>query len=170
MPGGGSKPGERRGPGRAGVPNKDKVAFRAMVQESVLLHTQMLRDKAEKKLRTDAKTKNLPQEEINRLLDLMQPVIEEYDPVVELALVASDYGNPVKIRLDANGQAARYLRPQLKTIEHLEDPATIASMEKKQELADRLTQGILAAMQGKSSAAPPPGQPEGPKGDDEEDF
>ena len=75
-------------------------------------------------------------------LDELQPRIEEWDPVVELSLISCDYSIDVNLRRQANSDAAQYLRPKLKSIELLEDPASIEAQEQRNALAHRLV-GLL---------------------------
>jgi hypothetical protein len=157
MPGGGSKPGYQRGPGRAGIPNKDKADLRALVQERVHEFTLTRRDQIERELR--AKNPDMPLAQIMEQVDIQQPLEEEWDPVVALSIMAVDPRNKTDLRRQASSDAAQYVRPKLKTIEHLEDPESLELMRDKQELALRLTDLLAAAVGGKSSAkpaAPPP--------------
>lgn len=90
------------------------------------------------------------------LLEKLQPLMEEYDPVVELALVAADYGNPVELRVRANGDAAKYLRPQLKSIEYTtgEDPEANRTIEHKNELVNSVVAKMNELQRAKRLAPP----------------
>lgn len=115
---------EKRGPGRpAGAPNKDKLDFREQVRISV-----------------QEFTKAKYQSDVSKGITLKntQQVIEDYDPVVQLALAAVDRHNPIEIRVRCNAEVAKYLRPQLKSIELKDDPESKALEEKKMQLAMRL--------------------------------
>lgn len=133
--------GESRGGRAKGVPNRDKTELRAMTQEAVLEFTSLRRDHIARNYRIEH-NKDITEEE----LDMMQPLIEEWDPVVSLALIGTDYRNKVEIRRQANADAAQYLRPKLKSIELLEDPESQALNEEKVALAGRLVD-ILVAME-----------------------
>ena len=72
------------------------------------------------------------------LLDRLQPLVEEFDPVVELSIIAIDRRNDVTIRRQALSDAAQYLRPKLSAVAMLDDPETLASASQKHELALKL--------------------------------
>jgi len=104
---GGSYPGERRGGRKKGTPNRDKKPLRDAVARAVLDFTTLRRQQ-------DIQNGITPDE--------AQPVLEDYCPVVQLALAGSDNRNPAALRVVAHGQAAKFLRPTLKAIEHTNDP------------------------------------------------
>lgn len=79
-----------------------------------------------------------------RELDRIQPLIEEYDPVVELAIMASDYSNEPSLRRQANSDAAPYLRPKLSAVSILDSPDVLEHEEQKKVLAGNLL-GLLEA-------------------------
>lgn len=78
-------------------------------------------------------------------LDRLQPLVEEFDPVVELSIIAIDRRNDVTIRRQALSDAAQYLRPKLSAVAMLDDPETLASASQKHELALRLV-GLMGAV------------------------
>lgn len=144
-----------RPPGKA---NKDKVELRAMVQEAVLQHTTSLRGKLARDIAVQ-----FPEFDsvmISTMVDEQQPLIEEYDPVVELSKIAADYRNDIGLRRQANSDAAQFLRPKLKTIEFLEDPEKTASTERKMAAAERIA-SMLHLLYGARSDATP-AQPSAP--------
>lgn len=59
-------------------------------------------------------TPNKKSQEIRELLGNRYPA---YHPVLALAEIANDPGNDVTIRLQANKEVAKYICPQLKSIE-----------------------------------------------------
>ncbi len=83
----------------------------------------------------------IPDEELDRL----QPLIEEFDPVVELSIIAVDRRNDVGIRRQALSDAAQYLRPKLSAVAMLDDPETLAAQSQKHELALKLV-GLMGAV------------------------
>lgn len=126
--------------GRArGVPNKDKAELRALVQESVLRFT-------EAKRAQDLAAGIAP--------ELAQPVYDNYDPVVELAIAAVDKSHALEVRIKCNAEVAQYLRPKLKAIEITEDPEALELQDQKLQLARQLTDMLdLKAMWKKRMAA-----------------
>lgn len=135
-----------------GLPNKDKAELRAMVQEAVLQHTTALRSRLARDLRDQFPEYSSLQ--LQEKVDEIQPLIEEYDPVVELSKIAADYSQKIDLRRLANADAAQFLRPKLKTVEHLEDPNKMASTERKIEAAERLASALAEIYRMKSDAAP----------------
>lgn len=136
----------------------DKVELRALTQEAVLHFTSMKRETiAERWRRGERLSANgmwyVPEGENlvtgvdipPAILDAIQPAIEEYDPVVELAIIATDYANEPNLRRQANANAAEFLRPKLKSIELIDDPRNQEILEEKNRLASSLV-GILDAM------------------------
>lgn len=65
------------------------------------------------------------------LPDDAQEVIDEYDPVVQMALIGARTDLPLDLRLAANAQVAKFVRPQLKSVENNN------SREAEQEAQDR---------------------------------
>lgn len=121
--------GAQRGrPGRpAGVPNRDKAELRALIQEKVHEFTDLRARKDE--------ADGVPP-------DQRQEVVEEYDPVVALALVAVDRRTTLADRIKCNSEVAQYLRPKLKSIEHSADPDTLETLEERTRLSEQLV-GLL---------------------------
>lgn len=112
-----------------------------MTQDAVMEFTEMRRERIRQKYR-DENAREISAED----LDEMQPQIDEWDPVVELALIGADYRHKVEIRRQANSDAAQYLRPKLKSIELLEDPESLELQEEKNQLAKRMVE-ILSALE-----------------------
>lgn len=71
-------------------------------------------------------------------VDKALDVTEEYDPVVEMALIAGDKSNTQELRLMANAQVARYLRPPMKAQEAPNDVAAAATEGRKREISQSL--------------------------------
>lgn len=138
-----------------------------MVQDAVHKHTVMLQERVVRDLRE--KDPDLTLEEATKMAQEIQPIDEEYDPVVSLALMASDTRNKVDLRRQASSDAAQYLRPKLKTIEHIDDPLTRQAEQERFDLAERLGQLLVKAGAGQSAAKPasPPPAP-GDKPDEDE--
>lgn len=133
-----------------GVPNRDKAELRALIQERVHEFTQLRRA-------ADIAAGVAPED--------AQPIIEDYDPVVQMSLFAADRRVKTDLQLRAASEVAQYVRPRLKSIEMTMDPEGMESLVQRQELSHRLV-GLLemAAAARKTSDTPPPATP--PAGDD----
>lgn len=121
-----------------GVPNRDKIELRALLQEKVLEFTTL-------KAGEDAE-KGLPP-------DQRQQVIEEYDPVVAMALVAVDRSTPLDTRVRCNAEVAQYVRPKLKSVEMTTDDATLSALSQKTETTEMIM-NVLTKLAAGSSAKP----------------
>lgn len=137
-------------PARKPYRQREKAELRAAVHEAVQEFTHLRRDK----LRAQylAEHPNAKEIDIIEYLDEKQPLYDEFDPVVELAVLAADHRNEAKTRRQAMSDAAPYLRPKLKQIEHLEDPETRTLNERKNDLAEQLLKVLFASSTGRSSA------------------
>jgi hypothetical protein len=124
-----SEGGAQRGrPGRpAGVPNRDKAELRALLQERVHEFTDMRAKQDE--------LDNVPP-------DQRQQIIEEYDPVVALALVAVDRRTSLGDKIKCNAEVAQYVRPKLKSIEHGVDPDTLETIEERTRLSEEIVDAL----------------------------
>lgn len=123
-------------PGRpAGVPNRDKAELRALLQERVHEFTEL-------RAREDDAA-GLPPEQ-------RQQVIEDYDPVVALALVAVDRRTTLADKIKCNSEVAQYVRPKLKSIDHSVDPDTAETIARRTELSETIVGALesLAARKG----------------------
>jgi hypothetical protein len=120
---------------------RDKIELRAQMQESVHQHTFMLRERLLPDLRRE--NPGATEDEIMAMLDKLQPIYEEYDPVVQLAMMAVDHSFSPELRRMAASDAAQYVRPKLKSVELTVDPNGAAEQEKR-ALAERL-RGLLDA-------------------------
>jgi hypothetical protein len=118
---------------------RSKTALRAASQDAVHHFTSLKRDEIRARYLEEH---GLPIDE--RELDRIQPLIEEYDPVVELAIMASDYSNEPSLRRQANSDAAPYLRPKLSAVSILDSPDVLEHEEQKKVLAGNLL-GLLEA-------------------------
>ncbi len=154
----------RNGPGRVkGSKNKhetqNKKELRALTQESVF-HYIYLRRKEIKRMwyegwRWDGEKSILymPYDSAKvrgervppDLLDMIQPRMEEFDPVVELSIMASDYRNGVAVRRQASADAAQYLRPKLKNIE-LSGDGDLNELESQRVLLQERMFDLLKSM------------------------
>lgn len=132
-------------PTKSETNRRDRIGLRAMCQESVHHFTMLRRQELYDQILTERGTPPTEQE-----LDALQPLNEEFDPVVELALIAVDRRNDVGIRRQALSDAAQYLRPKLSAVAHLEDPGTLAAESKNQELAMRLVQAMEVVARSKA--------------------
>lgn len=118
------------------MPTEDqKATIRALCQEAVHHFTDLRRQELRHQ------NPGLSEEE----LDQMQPLIDEYDPVVQLAILGSDHSKEASLRRQANSDAAQYLRPKLKSVEMLGDPRLAESQAQKDELASKLV-GVMELM------------------------
>ena len=160
--------GKSRGGRAKGVRNKDKTELRVLCQEAVHEFTSLRRAEIAQQYRdgwrvwqgvwtSPQRVVEVIKDSVNTLhddlgedippvlLDSLQPEMAEFDPVVEMSVMASNYGNAVELRLQANANAAQYLRPKLKTVEMLDDPRNLAMMEEKNDLAAKMV-GLLKVM------------------------
>lgn len=135
-PSGGSRGGRARG-----TANKDKAELRMMVQDAVEEWSHLRRDQIRARFIEENGREPTEQE-----IDELQPYFAEWDPVVNLAIIAADHRNKVEIRRQASADAAQYLRPKLKSIELLEDPESLELQREKSELASKMV-SILVAME-----------------------
>lgn len=124
---------------------RDRIGLRAMCQETVHHFTMLRRQELYDQILEERGTPPTEKE-----LDALQPLNEEFDPVVELALIAVDRRNEVSIRRQALSDAAQYLRPKLSAVAHLEDPNTLAAESKNQELALRLVKAMEVVARSKT--------------------
>ena len=121
---------------------RTKVELRAAVQDSVREFTIMRRERILPDI--VALHPDWTDEMVQQELDFRQPQYDEYDPVVQLAVMAADHSNSPELRRQAAGEAAQYLRPKLKSIEMVVDPLSEETRAERAELAARLV-GLLEA-------------------------
>lgn len=119
---------------------RDRVGLRAMAQDSVHHFTMLRRDEISAQFFAEHGYRIDPAD-----LDRLQPLVEEFDPVVELSIIAIDRRNDVSIRRQALSDAAQYLRPKLSAVAMLDDPENLASASEKYELAKKLV-GLMGAV------------------------
>ncbi len=124
---------------RAGIPNRDKAELRALIQERVLEFTELRR-------REDIENGMAEGE--------AQAVIEDYDPVVAMSLVAVDRRSSRELQMRAHSEVAQYCRPKLKSVEVTTDPEAAETVSQRQALSERLV-SLLEAAAGAKKAAPP---------------
>jgi hypothetical protein len=79
------------------------------------------------------------------VLDHLQPLLVEFDPVIQMVIMGADWSNSPELRLRANGVSAEYLHPKLKSIELIDDGDTKELLDERNQLAARMV-GILDAM------------------------
>lgn len=126
---------------------RDRIGLRAMVQEQVHHFTMLRRRELYDEF---VVREGRPPTESE--MDRMQPLIEEFDPVVELSLIAADYRNDPAIRRQASSDAAQYLRPKLSAVAMLDDPNRLAQESEKRKLAARLVDLLQLVSVAKTSA------------------
>jgi hypothetical protein len=137
---------------------RDKAELRAQVQDSVhkmvhdrraLIWIQLTRDHPE-----------MTEREVQLTMDQMQPEYPEFDPVVEMAVAATDHRNPPEVRGRMLIEVAQYLRPKLKSIELVPGDGDPAVDAERRALADRLVRLLDSAAAEKRTIDVTPGQPE----------
>jgi hypothetical protein len=125
----------------AGTPNRDKAELRALLQERVLEFTEMRR-------KADL--------EAGMSEDEAQQIIDDYDPVVHMGMIAVDRREKRELQLRAASEVAQYVRPKLKSVEVTTDPEAMETLQERQQLSSRLVALLEAAAEGKQAAPPPP--------------
>lgn len=137
--------------GRApGTPNRDKAELRALLQERVHEFTELRRAQDERDGVPPAS---------------LQEIVEDYDPVVALALTAVDRRVSLENRIRCNSEVAQYVRPKLKSVEVTADPEALETLEERRRLSERLVGLLEAAAAAKKQGAerktrPQPPQPQ----------
>lgn len=126
---------------------RDKAELRAAMQESAFQHTTLLRERLLPGLRQAHPDKS--EEELASLLDEVQPIYAEYDPVVAMSMIAVDHSNPVDLRMKAHAEVAQYVRPKLKSVEMTIDPQSEEEKAARKELAGRIVSLLEVAAQAK---------------------
>lgn len=81
-----------------------------------------------------------------------QQIVDEYDPVVALAMLSVDRNSTLDQRIKCSAEVAQYVRPKLKSVEVKTDPEALESLAQRQELSARLV-GLLEAA---AAATKPP--------------
>lgn len=133
----GARPARRTAP----LTGRDKTELRALLQEKVLEHTTLLR-------RHQMQNGVAPTD--------AQPIIDEYDPVVCMALIAVDRRTPIDLAKSSHAEVAKYVRPQLKSIEVTSDTETNELMRQRNELAARLFGAVDQIPAGQGGDGPQP--------------
>lgn len=127
---------ERATMAKDGMLGRSRLELRSATQERVLEFTEARRAELYSQLRAAHPDKT--DDMVWALVDQMQPLYAEWDPVVELGVLAADHRNSAELRRSAMAEQAQYLRPKLKSVEHTADPAALEIMEQKNALAARL--------------------------------
>ena len=122
--------------------SRDKAELRGAMQDEVRRHTAMLRERLLPALRVEME--GATEEEIMAELDFRQPLIDEFDPVIELAMIGANYAHSPELRRAALAESAQYVRPKLKSVELTVDPNSEEERAARAALADRL-RGLLDA-------------------------
>ena len=131
-----------------GVPNRDKAELRALIQDRVHEFT-IQRRKAEI---AELMAGGMSEEEANEAA--VQDVIEDYDPVAQMAIIAVDMRNKQDVRVKCHDSVAQYVRPKLKSVEVTTDPEALETLAQREALSSRLV-GLLEAAASAKQAAPP---------------
>lgn len=105
--------------------HRDTTDLRALLAETVREYTTLLR--------RDQIARGVKPEHAVEIVD-------NYDPVVEMALLAVRAKDD--IALAANAQVAKYVRPQLKSVEMISDQGTLEQAARKQAKAADLFQQL----------------------------
>ncbi len=139
---------------RTGIPGRDRLELRALLQERVHEFTEQRRKNdldMIAQLRADGKLDDAAKMEAS-----CQLIIDEYDPVVALALVAVDRRSPIELQVRCNAEVAQYVRPKLKSIELQQDPDTAEMLSERQRTTENLVKLLAdaaAARKAESAAA-----------------
>lgn len=94
---------------------REKAELRGAMQDEVRRYTHMLRERLLPTIVADHPDWTADQVEAE--LDFLQPLYDEFDPVIQLALVGANHSNSTEVRLRALSESAQYVRPKLKSIE-----------------------------------------------------
>ncbi len=129
-----------------GIPNRDKAELRALLQEKVHEFTDLRRQK-------DIDDGVPPEQR--------QEIVEDYDPVVALALVSVDRRTTLSDRIRCNAEVAQYVRPKLKSVEVTADPEALETLEERRQLSERLVGLLQAAATAKKATGKRRAPPEG---------
>lgn len=141
---------------QVGTPNRDKAELRALIQDRVHEFTTMRREAEVRELME----KGLSLEEANA--QALTEVIEDYDPVAQMAIMAVDPRNKIDLRRSCHSDVAQYVRPKLKSVEVTADPEALETLSERQQLSSRLVALLETAALGKKSSdqPTPPAPPE----------
>jgi hypothetical protein len=118
---------------------QEKAQLRAMVHDAVLRHTQQRRQMLWERLTKEHQ--DWDQDRVQREVDILQPEYQEFDPVVEMAVFASDHSNAPELRLRAMSESAQYLRPKLKSVE-----VDLSALTPEEQAAREQLSGTLAGL------------------------
>lgn len=129
--------------------SRDKAELRGTVQDSVAEFTRLRREALLPAIRSA--NPGASEEYIMACLDEKQPLYEEYDPVVQMALMAADHSNSVELRRQAAAETAQYLRPKLKSVEVVLNPETPEERAERTSLAARLAGALESLASAKQS-------------------
>jgi K+-sensing histidine kinase KdpD len=123
----------------SGTPNRDKAELRALLQERVREFTELRR-----------------QQDIDAGMspDEAQQVIEDYDPVVQMGMIAVDRREKREVQLRAASEVAQYVRPKLKSVEVTTDPEAMETLQERQQLSSRLLSLLEMAAEAKQASPP----------------
>lgn len=141
-----------------GIPNRDKAELRALLQEKIHEFTELRHNQDLADLPPDMS----PDEAIAR--GHVQAIVEDYDPVVAMAIVSVDRRSSIELRVKCNAEVAQYVRPKLKSVEVTGDPEAIETLEQRRRLSEELVGLLNAAASAKKDERarvrpPPPAVP-----------
>ena len=129
---------EGKGGRIAGSVNRDRVELRALIQEKVHEFTELRRAK-------DIED-GLPP-------DQCQEIIDDYDPVVSLAVIAADRRVTLDQRMKCHDSVAQYVRPKLKSVDMNVDPEALEALESRTALSNQLLKLLEAGARAKKDSA-----------------
>ena len=133
----------------AGTPSRDRAELRALLQERVHEFTEL----RQKQDLAELEQQGIPPEDAI-LSGKVQQVVEDYDPVVALAIVAVDRRSTLDQRIKCNAEVAQYVRPKLKSVEMQVDPEALETLEERRQLSAHLVGLLEAAAASKKKEAP----------------
>lgn len=140
---------------QVGTPNRDKAELRALIQERVHEHTIRLRQMEIARLMETG----MSEEDANATA--RQEVIEDYDPVAQMAMISVDMGVKLDVRVKCHDSVAQYVRPKLKSVDVTVDPEAIETLNQRQALSAQLLGLLKASAAAKHEAGTPrPPEPE----------
>lgn len=151
---------------------KDRIDLRVQMQDAVYEFTRLRREELWREL--TEKHQDWDQERVQREVDRLQPEYQEYDPVVQLAIIAADGRSSVDQRISAAGRAAEYVRPKLKSVEVTVGEHDPEVQQQKRELIGRLAEFLNAGAGAKRATVidvtPNAAAPSPPSSADEEEL
>lgn len=137
---------------QAGTPNRDKGELRALIQERVHEFTELRHAEDMKLFLSQGMTEDEARAKA-------QPIIEDYDPVVQLSILAVDSRAKQDVQVRCAAEVAQYVRPKLKSVEVTTDPEALETLAERQALSAALVGLLTAAASAKKAEPTPPPAP-----------